>query len=205
MEMIYLLFSLGYLTSNIKQLLDEVKKWKSIWNRRMAIFQKDIRCHYSNHYSEMVHFNNIQSNFLMFLEMLSISLVLIIVLACGKTGNFSINAYFMIIVFIMTFIYSEIVFIVISAFPKYNERFFKMLYDWNARNQSKPNRSKKLRFKRMIYLRENIERNLFLQAISRNRYGFYFGQIFFVDKTKLVEMFLFNFVFFTMLYKKIVI
>ncbi|KAH7638077.1 hypothetical protein HUG17_9182 [Dermatophagoides farinae] len=136
MEMIYLIFSLGYLTSYMKQLIDEMKQWQSIWNRRMAIFQYNIRRQYLRHYNEMINFNNMHCNFLMFIEIMSKSLVLIIVIACGKTMNLSINSYFMIIVFIMTFIYAEIVFIVISRFPKNNEKFFKMFYDWNAKNQS---------------------------------------------------------------------
>ncbi|XP_075681001.1 uncharacterized protein LOC113797435 [Dermatophagoides pteronyssinus] len=98
----------------------------------------------------------------------------------------------------------EIVFIAISSFPKYNEKFFKMLYDWNARNLSQLIRTNVIKFKRIICLREIIKRNLFLQAISRNSYGFYFGQVFFIDKLKLIEMFLFNFVFFILLYKKMV-
>ncbi|KAH9417588.1 hypothetical protein DERP_010402 [Dermatophagoides pteronyssinus] len=176
MELIYLVFSLGYLKINMRQLIGEVRKWKSIRNRRMAIFQKDFRRYYLRHYCEMVHFRNMQGNFLMFIELMSKSLCMIIVISCAKTTKFNVNTYFMIAVFIMTFIYAEIVFIAISSFPKYNEKFFKMLYDWNARNLSQLIRTNIIKFKRIICLREIIKRNLFLQAISRNSYGFYFGQ-----------------------------
>ncbi|KAH9501111.1 hypothetical protein DERF_011978 [Dermatophagoides farinae] len=183
MEMIYLIFSLGYLTSYMKQLIDEMKQWQSIWNRRMAIFQYNIRRQYLRHYNEMINFNNMHCNFLMFIEIMSKSLVLIIVIACGKTMNLSINNFLKIM--------------------KNSLKCF--MIGMQKINQTYSYRSNISSFKRIIYLRETIERNLFLQTITRNHYGFYFGQIFFIDKMKLVEMFMFNFVFFTMLYKKIVI
>ena len=93
------------------------------------------------------------------------------------------------------FIFTTIFYSRLMFPPKYNHHYCRLLLNQVARQAiiKHPDHRKKT----------IIKSNLFIQTMSNNRFGFHCGQIFFITKFQVVELFMMNLPLITLFYKKI--
>uniref|UniRef100_A0A6P6Y5J2 Uncharacterized protein LOC113794633 n=1 Tax=Dermatophagoides pteronyssinus TaxID=6956 RepID=A0A6P6Y5J2_DERPT len=110
----------------------------------------------------------------------------------GVYNSIIIGAMLSVFVYI-TGIYSQLTYL-----PEYNHQCCQLLLKWMAKQSIK---SKTKISKQLIYA--SIKSNLFLQTMSRNKFGFHCGHLFFITKFKVVELIMMNIPLILLFYKKI--
>ena len=110
----------------------------------------------------------------------------------GITNSIIFGAMISVFVYI-TGIYSQLTYL-----PEYNHQCCQLLLKWMAKQSIK---SKTKISKQLIYA--SIKSNLFLQTMSRNKFGFHCGHLFFITKFKVVELIMMNIPLILLFYKKI--
>ncbi|KAH7637986.1 hypothetical protein HUG17_9090 [Dermatophagoides farinae] len=95
----------------------------------------------------------------------------------------------------LAFVYTAILYSRLVFAPKYNHHYCRLLLNRMARKSIVKYHN---RHKNLI-----IKSNLFIQTMSDNHFGFHCGQIFFITKFQVVELFMMNLPLIILFYKKI--
>ena len=95
----------------------------------------------------------------------------------------------------LAYIYTALIFSRLTFPPKYNHHYCRLILNRMARQAiiKHPEHRKKT----------IIKSNLFIQTMSNNCFGFHCGQIFFITKFQVVELFMMNLPLIILFYKKI--
>ncbi|KAH9493678.1 hypothetical protein DERF_014416 [Dermatophagoides farinae] len=166
---------------------------------------------YDNINAQMFMLN--QASSMVFFVVEAISKIAIIFCTLFYSKQSAMNIYNTIIVLFLlaAFIYSNGIYLCTAKIPDYNEIGCKELMNWLTRFQMQQQRRQANRGRnywqgnrsRLFAIRDTVRSNLFVQQMSQNRFGFSCGQLFFITKSKFIEVFLLSFVLSSLFYKKI--
>lgn len=212
-EMLFLLFTAEYLKIHIQRTIKLLSLWIIFASRYRMLPQYYCR-QYVIAFSRIGRFRVASKPFLMQIEMVTKISFTMAILFYWQQSQINIFNGFITLVFVSMFCFPQFLYLRLTMFPYYNECFYKLMFSLNARKQLRmqqlqTNRNISKRSQRVykimdrLNLREMIMRNLQTQIACKNEFGFYCGPFFFITRAKFAEMFIANFVFAIMVYKKI--
>lgn len=193
--MFFLLFTVKFFEKRFRHL---IRCYHLVHERFVSRFNHD----YILFYDEIIKFNDCAKDFLFLIEMASKCSIVTTVVFYGQNHETTINVYLIMMNTIQIFFFSTAVYFILSFFPSYNLTCYKNTSDYNARRQYLINRCCIQNWITKSSSRKTIKSNLFIQSIAENRLGFSCGRLFFINRHKILELFLLNFIFAFFIYKK---
>lgn len=195
----FLVFLIEYLIIRFRQLC-QLSKELEIRNR--IFFWKQFHYKYIKLYHETYQLNGTVQTVLFIIGIISKSAAIIALIFYSRQEKIGIHNTLAIINLAFISIYSNILFIRVSRMPTLNQQCTKSLTKWLARKQFCLNEIP-FKFKRLLLWQQIIKKNLFIETMIENGFGFTCGQIFLVTKYEFVKLILMDIPFFTLFYKKI--
>ena len=170
-------------------------------NLQRKLFWYRFHSYYVYLYSETDKFNQTIQEALLFLEMMSKSLVVICLLYYSHQTKMHLQNSLVTIILITVFCLINILNFRIAHIPLYNRVCWLSIHRWIARSQWSNMERKKHRNR--LPLRYYFKSRLFLSIMTNNQFGFTCGRMFFISKFKYIQMFIMNFHMAIKFYKKI--
>mgnify|MGYP006887435620 FL=1 len=170
-------------------------------NPQRKLFWYRFHSQYVYLYSETDRFNQALRYVLLFLEMMSKSLVVICLLFYSHQTKMYLENTLSTFILIAIFCLISSLNFLIADIPSYNRVCWLSIHRWIARSQWSNKERKKHRNR--FPLRYSLKPRLFLQTMTRNLFGFTCGRMFFISKFKYIQMFIMNFHMAIKFYKKI--
>lgn len=207
-------FSIKFLKTKFSELCNgTMKRAQYLMNPLTSQFIRN----YTELYVKIAKFDKSAQNYFIVAETISKFSLIFITVFYSKQTEFRLFSFSFLIMYMSvqmvinnTFIYS-----LISFFPTTNLLCYRYLlycfvskhhrsirYHFRHRNQSLID-TKIISFKTNRLLA--IKKNLFLQSMPNNKIGFNCGRLFYITQYKNVELFLLNFIFILLFYKKLLL
>ncbi|KAH9419971.1 hypothetical protein DERP_001804, partial [Dermatophagoides pteronyssinus] len=199
----HLLFSINFLI-RIQKLFHLSQTISNKSSKTQKLFWNYFHRQYVELYSEIVRLNRTVKIIIFDMEINSkLALILICVFLSRQTylNLFSISVIMTIFSrFILTIMFYEFS----SRLPSYNQLCCQSIIKGLSRSQfSMSNRFFDQHFKRNQKTKDSVRKNLFVQTMSANKFGFTCGQLFFITKFKYIQLLIMNFHLMIKFYKKL--
>lgn len=175
-------------------------------NQRSIRFSRSLWKRFVNDYCELFHdisrLNQTVRITLFNLEMISKSSIMTAFVFYIQQTDMKIANITIILALISAFTYTTCLYSRVSIIPSYNQCCVRLFYNLFARLQCSNQMTKSNNEISNKNYRHTIRKNLFLQTMSINRFGFSCGQIFFITRFKYIQLLMMNFPLVLKFYKK---
>lgn len=200
----FLVFLLKFFKIRIQKLFHLSQTISNKSSKTQKLFWNYFHKQYVELYSEIVRLNRTVKIIIFDMEINSkLALIFACVFLSRQTylNLFSISVIMTIFSrFILTIMFYEFS----SRLPSYNQLCCQSIIKGLSRSQfSMSNRFFDQHFKRNQKTRDSVRKNLFVQTMSANKFGFTCGQLFFITKYKYIQLLIMNFHLMIKFYKKL--
>ncbi|KAH7638032.1 hypothetical protein HUG17_9137 [Dermatophagoides farinae] len=176
------------------------------------IFWNQFHFEYIILYGKISRLNESAKVILLAMEMIAKSAIMISCVFYSQQIKMVEANTFLVTIFIIVFLYVNIMYLRIAILPTYNEQCLRSILRWLIRSQwrhkfSDVQQNKQstfyARIVQRIRWRQTLKSNLFIQATVNNRLGFTCGHMFHINKFKFTELIMLNIPYILMLYKHV--
>ncbi|XP_075588893.1 uncharacterized protein LOC124496827 [Dermatophagoides farinae] len=189
-------FILEFLKIRMKQFYVFLKQDESSKNiPKMKYFWNWIQKEYVELYSEVALLDKTVSFAMYSLESASKILSITTCVFYSRQMEMTLSNTLAMLGMTLAYIYTAVIFSRLTFSPKLNHQCCRLILNQMARRAIIKHPDRKIK--------TIIKSNLFIQTMSDNHFGFHCGQIFFITKFQVVELFMMNLPLITLFYKKI--
>lgn len=208
----FLVFLMEFFKIRFEQLLFISNAITNQSEQKRKIFWKHFQNEYVELYREISRLNCTIRRILFDMEMISKSSIITTCIFYSRQTNLNVFNMTAIGAMLSRFILTTMLYSRVSRLPAYNQHCCRSIMkglcrlQWSTSNQlSSSDRTLRL-WPKIIKNRTShdlIRKNLFLQTMSSNQFGFHCGQMFFITKFKYIQLLILNFHLVIKFYKKI--